>query len=140
MNEWVFAVLTVVNVISLGLIFIMYHNIISMKLHITQAHTGLATVLAKVMGVEMALTRVSNGFTELVNTTGELLDRVDGPTGPLYKTTDGKYIATSIDELINKMKGDKKDSEYFSDDEVDKLRKLFEPDEDDDSDEPEDKY
>ena len=45
-----------------------------------------------------------------------------------------------IDELINKMKGDKKDSEYFSDDEVDKLRKLFEPDEDDDSDEPEDKY
>lgn len=139
-NELVFVVLAVVNVISLMLIFIMYHHIISMKLHLTQAHTGLATVLGKILNVEMVLSRMSNGFTELINTTGDLLDRVDGPPS-LYKTTDGKYVASSIDELINKMKNDKKDSEYFSDDEVDKLRKLFEPDDDiDDLDEPEDKY
>lgn len=144
MNEWVFAVLTVVNVISLALIFVIYHNMISMKLHITQSHTGLATILGRIMAVEATLVRMATGLTDLVNTTGEMLDRVDGPTRPIFKTSDGKYVASSIDELISKMKGDKKSSEYFSDEEVDKLRKLFEPDDDiddiiDDLDELEDK-
>lgn len=142
MNEWVFAVMAVVNVISLVLIFIMYHNMISMKLHITQAHTGLASILSRTLAIEATLVRISGGFTDLVDTTGNLLDRMEGSMSPLFKTSDGKYVASSIEELIIKMKTDKKDSEYFSDEEVDKLRQLFEPDDDiddiDDLKDPED--
>lgn len=138
MNEWVFVVLAVVNVISLVLIFIMYHNMISMKIHVTQMHTGMSAILGRVMNLEQLLARVSNGFTELITSTESLIDRIDSPSGQLFKTTDGKYMASSLDELINKMKGDKKDSEYFSDEEINKLRNLFDPGDDDDIDDLDD--
>jgi hypothetical protein len=51
----------------------------------------------------------------------------------LYKTTDGKYSAHTVDELIEKIKKDGAGDDYFDEEELDKLKRLFDT-EDDDSD------
>jgi hypothetical protein len=65
-----------------------------------------------------------------------MVDSTNGGSNKvLYKTADGKYTGRSVDELINKIKKDGNSDEYFTDDELDKLKKMFDPDDDTNEDE-----
>lgn len=137
--EVIVVVSAVVSVLSLVLNFIMYGYINSMRVQTTQMHVGLGSVLGKIIGLEQLTGKIANGLSEFVDVTGNLIDRMDGMTGPngqLYRTADGKYTAQTLEELIAKIKSDNADEEYFSDDDITKLRRMFEQDDDeDDSDE-----
>lgn len=137
--EVIVVVSAVVSVLSLVLNFIMYGYINSMRVQTTQMHVGLGSVLGKIIGLEQLTGKIANGLSEFVDVTGNLIDRMDGMTGPngqLYRTADGKYTARTLEELIAKIKSDNADEEYFSDDDITKLRRMFEQDDDeDDSDE-----
>jgi len=136
--EVIVVVSAVVSVLSLVLNFIMYGYINSMRVQTTQMHVGLGSVLGKIIGLEQLTGKIANGLSEFVDVTGNLIDRMDGMTGPngqLYRTADGKYTARTLEELIAKIKSDNADEEYFSDDDITKLRRMFEQDDEDDSDE-----
>lgn len=137
--EVIVVVSAVVSVLSLVLNFIMYGYINSMRVQTTQMHVGLGSVLGKIIGLEQLTGKIANGLSEFVDVTGNLIDRMDGMTGPngqVYRTADGKYTARTLEELIAKIKSDNADEDYFSDDDITKLRRMFEQDDDeDDSDE-----
>ncbi len=70
-------------------------------------------------------------FSEFIRLTENVVDTVNGSNSKvMYKTTDGKYTARTVDELIEKIKRDGNTDEYFTDDELDKLKKMFDPDDD----------
>ena len=132
--ETVLVVIALINIIVLILTFIMYTSLISIKIYINQMHVGMATILGKVMALESVTSKLATGFTEAIGLTEEMLARMDtgsiGHSNQIYKTKDGKYTAKTLDELLNKIKDDDAESEYFSDFDVDKLRDLFEEDDD----------
>lgn len=102
-----------------------------MKLQVQQIHVGLSTTLSKIFSIEQILSKIGNSFTEFIQLTENMVDGVGGPMNKvLYKTTDGKYAARTIDELIEKIKKDGNGDEYFSDEELDKLKKMFDPEDD----------
>jgi predicted extracellular nuclease len=92
-------------------------------------------MLGKILSLEQLTGKIANGMTEFINVTGELVERIDMMTGnkqPVYRTADGKYSASTLEDLINKIREDNNSDEYFSDDDIKKLRDLFEDDDDDD--------
>jgi hypothetical protein len=113
----------------------MYTNLISAKVLINQMHVGMASVLGKVISLELVVSKMAAGFTEVVNVTEDALDRMSGNSTQIYKTRDGKYNARSLDELLEKIREAGAESEYFSDSDIDKLRDMFEEEEDEDEDE-----
>lgn len=121
----------VVNVFAIVLVFITFINVYTMKLQVQQMYVGLSTTVSKIFSIEQILAKISSGFTEFIQLTENMVDSANGPMNKvLYKTTDGKYAARSIDELIEKIKKDGNNEEYFSDEELDKLKKMFESDDD----------
>lgn len=126
----VIVVSTVINVLSLILVFLMYTYLLTLKMQMQQLHAGMSTTLTKLFSIEHVLSKVSNGFTEFIQLTESAMDQMHGGKA-LYKTSDGKYSAKSIDELIEKIKKDGNAEEYFSDEELDKLKRLFDNDDDD---------
>lgn len=131
----VIIVSTVINVLSLILVFLMYTYLLNLKMQMQQLHAGMSTTLTKLFSVEHTLSKMSNGFTEFIRLTESAMDQMYSGKA-LYKTSDGKYSAKSIDELIEKIKKDGTTDEYFSEEELDKLKRLFD-NEDDDFDEEE---
>lgn len=130
--ETVLVASSVINIILLVLVFVMYANFLSAKIQIQQMHNGLATTLNKLFHLEQVISKMAVGFTEFIKMTEDVVDRMDdGRIGQVYRTTDGKYSAKSLDELINKIKDDGNETDYFSDDEMKNLRSLFEEDEED---------
>lgn len=132
--ELVVVVCAVACVLSLILNFIMYTYINSMRVHITQLHAGLGSMLGKILGIEQLTGKLAGGMTEFIDMTGELIERIDmmiGNKQAAYRTADGKYSASTLEELINKIREDQASDEYFSDDDINKLRDLFEDDDDD---------
>ena len=130
--ETVLVASSVINVILLVLVFVLYINFLSVKLHVNQIFNGVATVLNKLVHLEQVTGKMAAGFTEFIKMTEDMVDRMDdGRAGQVYRTTDGKYSAKSLDELINKIKDDGSETDYFSDDEMKNLRSLFEEDEED---------
>lgn len=130
-TEVILVVSLVINVFSIIILFINFINVMNMKIQIQQMHVGLSTTLGKLFAIEQTLNKIGNGFTEFIRLTEDMLDSVNGPNGKvLYKTTDGKYVANTVDELIDKIKNDGNSDEYFSDEELDKLKKMFDPEED----------
>lgn len=129
--ETVFVVSAALSTIQLLLVFVLFTNFISVKIQIQQIHNGLGAVLNKLVGLEQTTGKMAVGFTEFIKMTEDIVDRVDDTRfGQIYKTSDGKYSAQSLDELINKIKNDGNQTEYFSDEELTKLRRLFEEDDD----------
>jgi len=148
MNEvtsMVMAVSVIINIITLLLVAGIYIGHVKNALYMQQLHTGMSSMLGRILSLEATTTKIGNSFTDFINTTGDMLDKVmmmnsSYKMNPLYKTTDGKFTASSIDELVDKIKQSGTEKEYFNDDELDKLKKLFEDaddylDEDDESDE-----
>jgi hypothetical protein len=136
--ETVVIVMGIVNILVLLLTFLMYTHFISAKVHISQMHVGMSSLLGKVMSLEIVTAKMAAGFTEVIALTEDVIGRLDMPTGgystQVYKTKDGKYTAKSLDELLNKIREDEAESEYFSDTEIDKLRDMFDDDDDDSED------
>jgi hypothetical protein len=138
-TEAIFIVSTVMNLLSFILVFLMYTHILSIKNTVNQLKEGMGTIISRMLGMEHVLAKLGNSFTEFMNTAGDMLDKFSMmsmfPMGKVYKTSDGKFAASSIEDLMDKVKNSKKDTDYFSDDELDNLKKLFEVDDDDDDDE-----
>lgn len=135
----------VINIFLLVLLFLTYTNLISIKIYINQLHTGMASMLGKLLSVEQMVNKLGMSFTEFINTTGDMIDKfalmqTSGHSGSVYKTTDGKFTAASIDDLLNKIKKAGSESDYFSDDELNKLKKMFDSDDDYLDDEDDDDY
>ena len=136
--ETVVIVIGIMNMLLLILTFLMYTHLVSAKVHISQMHIGMSSILGKVMSLEVVTSKMAAGFTEVVTLTEDIIGRLELPSGgysnQVYKTKDGKYTAKSLDELLDKIREDEAESEYFSDTEIDKLRDMFEGDDEDDED------
>lgn len=129
-TEVVLVVSLVINLIVSILLFMTFLNVLNMKMQVQQMYVGLSTMLGKVFSIEQALGKIGNGFTEFIRLTENVVDHVGGPNKVLYKTADGRYSAKTVDELIEKIKKDGNSEEYFNDEELDKLKKMFEADDD----------
>ena len=137
-SEVVVVVCAVVSVLSLALNFIMFAYLNSMRVQTAQMHVGLGSVLGKVLSLEQITAKMANGMTEFIDVTGNLIERMDGVMSqnrPAYRTSDGRYTANTLEELIEKIKEDNADAQYFTEDDITKLRRMFEEDDDDDDDE-----
>lgn len=105
--------------------------------HIQNILNGIGTLITRSMVLDHNLQKLSTGFTDFIDATGNLVDKVQlmanqlGADG-MYRTMDGRYTANSIEELIHKIRRDKNESSYFDEDELDKLRRMFGDDSDED--------
>jgi hypothetical protein len=137
-------VFAVINVILLLLLFNVYREVSRLYLYIKQTHDAQGSIVVKLLGLEAVLGKIAAGFSEMVAASEDLMDKIDMTLMPgpqIYQTTDGKYVAPSIDELINKIRKDKSEKKYFSEEELYTLKSMFAENEkdffDDDSDETE---
>jgi|NOAtaT_7_FD_contig_41_202457_length_1584_multi_2_in_0_out_0_2 hypothetical protein len=130
--ETVFVVSTVFNVLCMFLVFVVFANMIKIKTLIEQMHMGLGGVVGKVVAIEQTTNKMAQSFTEFIKMAEAVVDRMDDDEriSSIYKTSDGKFSARTLDELINKIRSSGEESEYFSSDELDKLKNLFSEDED----------
>jgi len=130
--ETVFVVASVINILLLLLVFYLVINIVQMKTYINQMHLGLGNVVGRILGIEQSVMRLGTGFTDFIKTTEDMIDKMTDElqVNQIYRTMDGKYSAKSLDELINKIKQSGENADYFSDDELNKLKNLFEQDDD----------
>jgi hypothetical protein len=139
--ETVVIVISIMNLISLVLTFLMYSQFMSTRVYISQIHSGLASVLGKVISVEHTTVKMAQGFTEMIATIESVLSKLDSSSfkygNQIFKTKDGKYTGSSVDELLEKIRDAGEESEYFSDTEIDQLRKLFDDGSDDEDDDEE---
>lgn len=138
-TELVLVVSCVINVFVLILAFSLYKETLGIKSSIKELHVGLITTLNKVHGLEHLSNKIGSSFAEFINLTGNVVEHIEMMIGgvrskQIYKTSDGKYTATSIEELINKIKDSNEDSKYFSDDELKQLRNMFDDTDDDEDD------
>lgn len=138
--ETVFVVSSAINILLFFLVFYLVISIVQMKTYINQMHLGLGNLVGRIVGIEQGVMRLGSGFTDFIKTTEDMIDKMTDEmhVSQIYRTMDGKYSAKSLDELINKIKKSGDDSEYFSDDEIDKLKNLFEQDDDSFDEEDED--
>lgn len=137
-SELVFTISSVVNILLLVFVIIMYMTIFEMRLYIRQLHTGVSNLLSRVLTIETVMNKIGMGLTELTNFSGNIIEMITaGKTGKIFKTTDGKYVASSLEELLNKVQQDNAESDYFSEDDLEKLRSMFEQDDSDEEDEDE---
>lgn len=131
--EVVLVASSVINVLLLVLVFLSYNNINQMKIHLTQAHAGMGSLLGKMLAMEQVIAKLATGFSDFVDMTGNLLDKLNREDsriefGQVYRTVDGKYSARSLEELLDKIKGEDDEEKYISEDEIEKLKELFEDD------------
>lgn len=128
--ETVVVVSAVINVILLICVFYLVITISHITTFINQMHAGLANVVTRLFGMEQMVNKLGAGFTRFIQMTEGMLERIsdDGEVGRVYRTTDGKFSARTLDELIAKIKESGEETEYFSDEELNKLKKLFEED------------
>lgn len=140
-SEMILIVVCVLNIIFMGFMMSLIKDIVSLKIMITQLHSATANIAARSINQEQLIIKLGNAFGEFVAIATSMIDKLDMPggmsdRGRLYKTMDGRYIGTSIQDLINKIKADNKEDDYISKDDLDKLRGMFEQDNlDDDEDE-----
>lgn len=132
-------VLFVVSLISLFLNFTMFNHITSMNIYTNQLHTGVSNLLNRALVHEQILSKVGSTLEEFVDAAEQLLEQFNsggsGKPGQLYRTMDGKYSAGTLEELVEKIKNNDEEDKYFQEEDMDKLRQLFEEDSDDDEEE-----
>ena len=135
MIEMVIAALLVVNLFIGLLVFSSFKDLQNVKLLNQQTHAAMGTMVGRLLNLETAVGSVMAGLTDLVNFTENIVDKVEFDITQEYRTPDGKFRASSMDELMDKMRRDKEGPEDF----MGNLRNLFEqPDDDDIDDDDED--
>jgi hypothetical protein len=134
-TEVLLVVSAVVNVLTILLAFGIFIYILNVKNQIQHIYQAMSTVLMKLFTLEQLTSKIGNSFADFIKLTEDAFDFSKDPKNvTLYKTTDGKYSAKTIDELIDKIKKDGSGEEYFNDEELDKLKRLFDNEDDDDLD------
>ena len=123
------------SVLVLLLVFGVFVLVMNLKYQVSQIYSAMTTVVNKIVSIEALTGRLANSFTEYIEIANELADKFGNMPGEshqaLYRTMDGKYTASTLDQLMDKIKKDGNVDKYLSDD-MENLRKLFESDEDDD--------
>jgi hypothetical protein len=110
---------------------------------IVSSHTLLN---GKLNTIEAILGKLGSSFTQFIDMTENMIDRLDHmnkfPVGMhMFQTMDGKFSAKTFEQLIEKIKKAEKQNEYLSEDELKKLKDMFDvqnemdDEEDDDGDE-----
>lgn len=124
----------VLSTLTAALTFLLFVYTLNIRNQVQQIYQSMSTVLMKLFVIEQITSKMATGFTDFVKLTEEAFDSAQGPKGSmLYKTMDGKYSAHTVDELIEKIKKDGTAHDYFDEEELDKLKRLFD-NEDDESD------
>lgn len=84
-----------------------------------------------VVGLNLRLTTYEKYFDKLGTGLNQLVSVMNSASmGPasyhtMYRTMDGKYTASSLEDLLTKIRRDGLEKEYLSDDELDALRRMF---------------
>lgn len=140
-TETVLLLVGILNLILLIINLSMFKDLTSIKILIGQIHAGLGQVGAKLQSQEVYMQKLGSSFTEFTNIIEDALDKLDfpwnmmqGKPSAMFKTIDGKYTATTLEDLIEKIKKDGVESNYLSQDELNNLRRLFDTDDDEDED------
>lgn len=137
-SETVLVVLTVVNVIGLFINLSVYKDNNTIKILMTQMHGALGTAVGRLQAQEQYLQRLGSAFSDFTNLMESIAEKIEQASSPsgmgIFRTIDGKYSASSLQDLIEKIKQDGREGEYLSDDEIEGLRKMFENDDDDEND------
>lgn len=130
------------GIINLLFLLKIYPDVLTTKINMQHFQAALGAVISKLNSIEGFNIKLGSSFSEFINMTGDMVDKIDDmlkPTGgiPMYRTMDGKFSARSLDELLNKIKKANKESDYLSDEELNKLKELFNSEENDSDDEEE---
>lgn len=142
--EIVLIIVGVLNVLFMSFMVSLIKDVVSLKLLMTQLHTAVAALASRTINQELMISKLGNSFADFVNMASNMIDRIDmvAGSGRIYKTADGKFSGTSIQDLIEKIKQAGEENEYISKEDIDKdmdrLRKMFEQQDDIDDEEPED--
>ena len=142
-------ILTVISIVNFILLFLMlsvYKENNVQQLLINQMHVAMGNIVGKLHVQEIYIQKLGSTLSEFTNLMDSVIDRLDTPLsqlfngkgGALYKTIDGKYTAGSLEDLVDKLKGDGVEDKYLSDDELTELRNMFEIPEDDSDDDADD--
>jgi hypothetical protein len=123
----------VISTLTAALTFLLFVYTLNIRNQVQQIYQSMSTVLMKLFALEHTTVKLASGFTDFIKLTEEAFDGQSPKGSVLYKTTDGKYSAHTVDELIEKIKKDGAGDDYFDEEELDKLKRLFD-NEDDDSD------
>jgi hypothetical protein len=135
--EFVGFALGLINIILLFLCLSLYKDIISVKLLTQQLHQAMAGLAMRAQQQEVILHKISASFNEFTNLVGSVVDRLEdfplmaGPPmkgGMLYRTLDGKYAGSSLEDLMKKIKDDGAEGNYLSEEEIEQLRRMFNED------------
>lgn len=142
--EVVAIVSVILNVLCLGLLHSLSKDMVAQKLLTAQFQQGIGNIAHRMAEQGAYLQKVGNTLTEFTNVMDNLVDKISQPRGlppgfppqmgTLYRTLDGKYAAQTLEDLIDKIKEDGNEENYLSEEEMNGLRKLFEDDDDDESD------
>jgi HAMP domain-containing protein len=139
-TETVLIILLVVNVIMLSMSMSIYRDNHTIKLLIGQMHSALGNVINRIHAQEVYLQKLGTAFTEFTELMERIADRIElvessrnFNTG-MYRTIDGRYTASTLEKLIEKIKKDGTERDYLSDEELEGLRQLFEENDEEDDD------
>lgn len=134
--EVVLVISLVLNLVATFIVLSMYRDTTMTKMLIGQIHGALGNIAGKVHTQEAYLHKLGNAFSDFTNLMENIAEKMDTFGQPhntgIFRTVDGKYAATSLEKLIEKIKKDGVENEYLSEEEIDGLRKLFEDDDSDD--------
>lgn len=141
--EIVLIIVCAINVLFIALMIPLIKDIVYIKLLMTQLHSATAGIASRAVNQELMISKLGNSFADFVNMANAMFDRLDmvAGAGRIYRTVDGKYSGTSMQDLMDKIRSAGEEAEYTSKEDIetdmDRLRKLFEQDDTDDE-EPED--
>jgi len=134
----------VLNVLFMALMIPLIKDMVTIKLLMTQIHSATAAIASRTTNQELMISKLGNSFSEFVDMVTNMIDRVDmiAGSGRIYRTTDGRFSGTSVQELMDKIKEAGEENEYISKEDMindmDSLRKMFEQRNEDEDEEPED--
>ena len=121
-----------------GIILVMRDGL-STKGYVESNNRVLLSVMDQQVIQTALINKLGHTTSDLTNTISDLLDNMAGEMsnrpGAIFKTKDGKYTATSWEELITRIRNDGMEDKYFSQKDIDELKNMFESEEDDDDEE-----
>jgi len=140
------AVALILNLIVFIGVFFLVKDIVATKLLITQIHGAISMMVSRSAAHEQQMKQLNASLADFVSTASNMIDKMDmivafsvhGKNGKMFRTQDGKYVAGSMQELINKMKEDGVEDFYLSQDDMESLRNMFDQDDDESSSDDED--
>jgi hypothetical protein len=139
LQEFLLTLITFSTVFNLLISLLLYRDYLTQKTLVTQLHQAAGQLALKLQQQEVILSKIGSAFNEFTNLVGSIVDKLDDmpmmPTGRMmFKTLDGKYASDNLEDFLRKVRNS--DEPYLTDDEVERLRKMF--GQEDDTDEEDD--